>query len=62
MKIDKMVTSKEVVSVSVPSKSPVIVRCTKCSKVVRNGILCDVSDKWSHFRCAEVQEDNLPKR
>lgn len=58
-----MAARGKVVSISAPGKSRVIfdIKCIKCSKVVRNGILCDVCDKWNHFRCAKVQEDNLPK-
>jgi hypothetical protein len=36
------------------------IKCDKCKKVVRNGILCDSCDLWNHFRCANVSEDNIP--
>lgn len=37
-----------------------IAQCIKCRKVVRNGILCDLCDKWNHFRCVGVDENDLP--
>ncbi|XP_023709685.1 uncharacterized protein LOC111865696 [Cryptotermes secundus] len=37
------------------------IKCGKCNKVVRNGILCDNCDKWYHFnKCSNVNEDKIP--
>lgn len=48
---------------SSPSKKRVLIdiKCAKCNKIVRNGILCDMCDLWHHFRCASVEESNLPE-
>jgi hypothetical protein len=36
-------------------------KCSKCKKVVRNGILCDNCDKCYHFnKCSNVCEDKIP--
>lgn len=37
--------------------------CGKCTKIVRNGILCESCDRWFHFeKCSKVEELNVPKR
>lgn len=53
----------KVTSISAPGKIRVMcdVKCVKCNKVVRNGILCDSCDRWNHFRCGNVIESNIPK-
>ena len=45
-----------------PAKITVIrdIKCGKCNKNVRNGILCDYCDKWRHFKCGNVAENNIP--
>lgn len=35
-------------------------KCLKCSKTVKNGILCDLCDRWNHFKCAEINEKDIP--
>jgi hypothetical protein len=49
-------------SVLSPSSSRIIkdIKCLKCKKVVRNGILCDKCDCWHHFRCSKILEDEIP--
>lgn len=37
------------------------IKCLKCRKVVRKGILCDSCDYWHHFKCAEAKEEDLPE-
>lgn len=29
-------------------------KCFKCNKIVKNGILCDVCDRWYHFKCGNL--------
>jgi hypothetical protein len=36
------------------------IKCGKCNKAVRNGILCENCDKWFHFnKCSNVREDKI---
>lgn len=36
-------------------------KCGKCTKIVRNGILCEKCDKWFHFsKCCDIDEDKIP--
>lgn len=57
-----MAPASEVTSVSRPVVNRVNydIKCVKCRRNVRNGILCDVCDKWSHFKCANISENNPP--
>lgn len=50
------------VTFSAPAKSKVLlnIKCRKCNKTVRNGILCDMCDWWHHFKCASIEENNIP--
>jgi len=36
------------------------IKCFKCNKIVRNGILCDSCDRWYHFKCANIAEEDIP--
>lgn len=61
-KLEFKVAPNEVASSCVaPGKITVLVdtKCSKCNSNVRNGILCDICDKWSHFKCSNVTEDNI---
>lgn len=29
-------------------------KCAECKRIVKNGILCDICDRWWHFKCAEL--------
>lgn len=44
---------------SAPVKKRILMS-VKCSRNVRNGILCDACDLWHHFRCANIKEDEIP--
>lgn len=50
------------VSVVAPVKNRILcdVKCVKCRKTVRNGILCDNCDLWHHFRCGNLTDENIP--
>lgn len=57
-----MAASSKVVCLASPVKSRILesIKCLKCNKTVKNGVLCDECDSWHHFRCAEVDKDSLP--
>lgn len=33
--------------------------CKKCKRKVCNGILCDYCDRWLHFKCGKINENDL---
>lgn len=57
-----MAPVSNVESLASPPKSRILlnIKCLKCNKIVRNGILCDMCDQWHHFRCAGTKESELP--
>lgn len=54
------IESDAVASASVKNRVLLDTKCSKCNKVVKNGILCDLCDKWIHFKCSKLSEENLP--
>lgn len=57
-----MAPAGSVTSELAPTKNRILmcIKCSKCNKLVRNGILCDKCDMWIHFRCARLEETCLP--
>ena len=59
-----MTSGKVDVGISCSRQTKILldIKCGKCTRVVRNGVICDYCDKWYHFsKCSEISKDEAPQ-
>lgn len=40
------------------SEPAVVIKCFKCSKIFKNGIMCCMCESWFHFGCVKVKKED----